>query len=492
MGDQHSFAWTGYRASTTHSRNSSSSFNGLPYHCSVPESNVRSSLEDESESHSCEAPSQNWPSFATRLPPSAPSLDGGEGAGLVYDRSPSPSQFSSLQLSTHDPTTHNTTQHITSNPAYNFTSASNVSYSTHSNFTQFLSPPQSSPVSDSLVTTGPEPPVLYLTDEYKALAEPLSAWIADYLCKILVSPNTKRFMPSLVAFIRSVLWSTMLQPSAIFLALWYLSRFPVDFLPTQPSEDAIALKFRAALFGDGTSDEEACRKLFVCIAMLADRELHDNCFSSATWSEITHISMNELSALDYCSLHMLEHSLWIPQDGVRLHEIMSIQLEYVLSSLPATEIPGAEPTFLIPGERLLPLQHADEDLESDFDFDEDGPLRDEYVPRRMSSFSSRHSSEPHTTVSTPITPCSGACSSCGQQDYLQQQHVEWLSDSACNDITNDHRRGRRQSIRASDAAHSKSVTSMPTAGPSRSPDSKPCPVAQSDYSFSSRQQWLLT
>lgn len=325
----------------------------------------------------------------------------------------------------------------------------------------------------------------------------------------------------------------MLQPSAVFLALLYLSKFPRDFLPHQPSKDKMALKFRRALFGDDDSEDDACRKLFVCIAMLADRELHDNCFSSATWSEITHISMSDLAVLDFCSLHMLEHSLWVApnsyydwlvamrhynsslvpealsaQNGRRYHEIVALQIEHVLSTLASGDNAAKQPTFLKPGEHLLPpeIQEDDEDFELDIDLDEDGPLPEQYVPRRVSS-ASRYSSESRTTVSTPITPCSpacaSACASCDQDYFKQERQHQWLSDSvsrhsyhalSSDTYASSHQSHTRRTSDSLHAAHNHSAPSfLSAAGLSSSPAPRSCPKSRGDFvSYSSRSQWLLS
>lgn len=211
----------------------------------------------------------------------------------------------------------------------------------------------------------------------------------------------------------------MLQPGAIFLALWYLSKLPAEFLPTRGTAEGVALKFRSALFcSDVLTMENACHRIFVCVCMLADRELHDNCFSSATWSEISRVPASNLAVLEYCSLNMLGHSLWIPPptfnawlsalsryhsrlapeqfttpSGRDSHAVITRQLEHVMSAMARqTTEPVPEPVFISPGEQLLPSPAStpsDSDNDSDIDLDLDGPLREEYVPRRAGS---RHSS----------------------------------------------------------------------------------------------------
>jgi len=198
--DQHSFAWTGYRAPTAHSRSSSSSFSisTLSYRCELPESNVRDALEDDTDLHT-EAPA-SWSRFVSHSP-SSPSLDAEVDARSLYeDCSPSPPQFSALQLhptSRYDKFSNNS-NHTSNNSNNNISSSAyasafdrDSSYNHRQLHSQSFSPRSSPRVAavDELVNDTPEPPVLYLTEEYKALAEPMSAWIADYLVKVLSYPE---------------------------------------------------------------------------------------------------------------------------------------------------------------------------------------------------------------------------------------------------------------------------------------------------------------
>lgn len=88
-----------------------------------------------------------------------------------------------------------------------------------------------------------------------------------------------------------MLLSTLLQPSAIFLALWYIVKLPVYFGPTclRP-EHAREIRFRAELLGEAhmALDREAIEsyapfRLVVLGCMLANKWLDDHTFSNKTW-----------------------------------------------------------------------------------------------------------------------------------------------------------------------------------------------------------------
>jgi hypothetical protein len=96
---------------------------------------------------------------------------------------------------------------------------------------------------------------------------------------------------NLVPSIHSLLLSTLLQPSAVLLAVWYIVRLPVYFgaVPLSP-EFTKERTFRAALLGDGyagfetgASEASAAFRLVVLGCMLANKWLDDHTFSNKTW-----------------------------------------------------------------------------------------------------------------------------------------------------------------------------------------------------------------
>lgn len=95
--------------------------------------------------------------------------------------------------------------------------------------------------------------------------------------------------------IHSVLCSTLLQPSAIILALWYISRLPVLFEAQNSGVDLTSseLEFRRELYGDGgfySSSTESSQlesrapfRIALLGCMLANKWLDDHTFSNKTW-----------------------------------------------------------------------------------------------------------------------------------------------------------------------------------------------------------------
>jgi hypothetical protein len=94
----------------------------------------------------------------------------------------------------------------------------------------------------------------------------------------------------LASSIRSLLLSTLLQPSAVFLALKYITRLPV-FVGPMLLDDAHldAVEFRRALLGppdaaDRVEKEvQAPYHVMVLGFMLANKWLDDHTFSNKTW-----------------------------------------------------------------------------------------------------------------------------------------------------------------------------------------------------------------
>jgi hypothetical protein len=102
----------------------------------------------------------------------------------------------------------------------------------------------------------------------------------------------------LSASIHSLLLSTLLQPSAVLLALWYIVRLPVYFDAAVLSADHVKeIHFRAELFGHATENPDrdakessAPFKLILLGCMLANKWLDDHTFSNKTWLVNSHPS----------------------------------------------------------------------------------------------------------------------------------------------------------------------------------------------------------
>lgn len=288
--------------------------------------------------------------------------------------------------------------------------------------------------------------------KYKMFAEPMADWIVSYVwkvCKnsIALPPAVSRYTPSmsgqqpaptapmhLSASVHSLLMSTLLQPSAVFLAMWYIARLPVYFSGFTLGLEAKEWSFRDELLDatggiDGkTLEANATFRLIVLGFMLANKWLDDHTFSNKTWHTICKLPVQSLNKLESLALDILSHDLtispaawrqWLghmfayhvslspppyaqpisrpssnPQSIVRkvIEEIMEAPLTH----------PSSEPVFLSFEQRSKTKLNgaetcADVSHETyDIDLDEDGPLREEYLPRRRvsnGSAKSRRSSE---------------------------------------------------------------------------------------------------
>jgi hypothetical protein len=88
-----------------------------------------------------------------------------------------------------------------------------------------------------------------------------------------------------------MLLSTLLQPSAVYLALWYIVRLPIFFGPVGlGSEHVREMRFRAELLGEThlPHDRDALEsfapfRLIILGCMLANKWLDDHTFSNKTW-----------------------------------------------------------------------------------------------------------------------------------------------------------------------------------------------------------------
>ncbi|KAL0573713.1 hypothetical protein V5O48_008232 [Marasmius crinis-equi] len=273
------------------------------------------------------------------------------------------------------------------------------------------------------------------TAGYRKLSEPLSEWIANFVWKACTTgSNLPSFIPRipttatkgyaasappyLATSVHSLLLSTLLQPSAIFLALWYIVKLPVSFGVTPLNADAKELHFRLALLGDRNDAMESTApfRLIVLGCMLANKWLDDHTFSNKTWHTISNIPVQSLNKLESLSLDIFRYDLTIsPKEWSQwLSHVMSYHLSLSSPSYPQPiSRPSSNPSSIIrmaideiiqapsvanfdpknpqpvflgleerKKERMLKDQ-ANSPIE--FDFDGDGPLRREYVPKRRVS-----------------------------------------------------------------------------------------------------------
>lgn len=274
------------------------------------------------------------------------------------------------------------------------------------------------------------------TAGYRKLSEPLSDWIANFVWKACTTgSNVPSFVsrspiaamkvsptsppPYLATSVHSLLLSTLLQPSAIFLALWYIVKLPVAFGFAPPNMDVRELRFRLALFGDRNSpDREAMEgtapfRLIVLGCMLANKWLDDHTFSNKTWHTISNIPIQSLNKLESLAIDIFRYDLSIsPKDWSQwLSHVMSYHMSLSSPthpqpiSRPSTnpssiirmtleeiiQAPAAcnfdpknpQPVFIGLEERKRErMQKEQATSPIEFDLDGDGPLRKEYVPKR--------------------------------------------------------------------------------------------------------------
>ncbi|CAL1700890.1 unnamed protein product [Somion occarium] len=256
-------------------------------------------------------------------------------------------------------------------------------------------------------------------DDYKKLAEPLSEWMASFVWKVCTTGAYIKHAPprdlpnrhyshappsSLARNIHSLFMSTLLQPSAIFLAMHYIVNLPVYFGPCQLGfHHEKEMRFRQELLGEPHSlldrdDSYAPFRLILLGCMLANKWLDDHTFSNKTWHSISSVPIQSLNR-DWSqwleclkAYHMSLSSPTFPQPISRPstspHMIIRRSIDTLIQANSQWQENPQHPVFLGLDEK----RKADEQLEQvydvdvlDIDLDEEGPLRLEYVPKRRVS-----------------------------------------------------------------------------------------------------------
>ncbi|KAF8897267.1 hypothetical protein BD779DRAFT_1667268 [Infundibulicybe gibba] len=264
------------------------------------------------------------------------------------------------------------------------------------------------------------------TAVYKKLAEPLSEWVANYIWKVCTTGLSLPALfsqpscnppilyddsppPYLASSVHGLLLSTLLQPSAVFLAIWYIVRLPVYFGASGLSADrAKELRFRSALFGDtrpGIDEENteasAPFRLVVLGCMLANKWLDDHTFSNKTWHTISNIPNHALNKLESLALDIFSYDLSVPSRewAQWLSHVMSYHMSLMTPSHPQPiSRPSSNPHSIVPcvsglEDRRRIMLEKEQDMSVDtleIDLDEDGPLREEYLPRRRRGILQSH------------------------------------------------------------------------------------------------------
>jgi hypothetical protein len=234
----------------------------------------------------------------------------------------------------------------------------------------------------------------------------------------------------LAASIHSLLLSTLLQPSAVFLAIWYIVRLPVFFGGSLAADHVKELRFRMELLGDcrGDIDKEAMEasapfRLVLLGCMLANKWLDDHTFSNKTWHSISNVPIHSLNKLESLTLEIFSYDLSIPapawsqwlsdvlqyhlslsspsypqpisRPSANPHSIVRLAIEELIQAPAACDyVPSSsspEPVFLGLEERRKEKSEKEQALAATYidvleiDLDEDGPLREEYLPKRRVS-----------------------------------------------------------------------------------------------------------
>ncbi|KAF5393763.1 hypothetical protein D9757_000268 [Collybiopsis confluens] len=285
------------------------------------------------------------------------------------------------------------------------------------------------------------------TSGYRKLSEPLSEWIANFVWKacttganvpaFIARPRISRSKvyaaspPSyLPTSIHSLLLSTLLQPSAIFLALWYIVRLPVFFDAVTGPEHAKEYRFRVTLLGenqglDREAEHAAPFRLVVLGCMLANKWLDDHTFSNKTWHSITNVPIQTLNKLESLTLDIFAYDLsistgdwsdWlshvlsyhlslsspsrqpISRPSANPHLIVRVAIEEIINAKTCQVDPSqSQPVFIGLEERRREKQEKEQSQKIqvlEIDLDEGGPLREEYMPkRRITGATTTHTCE---------------------------------------------------------------------------------------------------
>ena len=199
------------------------------------------------------------------------------------------------------------------------------------NSIQYGAPPHAATLQyetgDQQLEVAPVPDIVPMpsaTLSYKKVADPLAEWVATFVwksCTTGMSLGTQYtyvhatsiplYMPHIIHrggsnqqhssppppylanSVRSLLLSTLLQPSAVLLAVWYIVHLPVRFGRISFRPDAVKeVRFRLELLGPGewqdsssyqASEARAPFRLVLLGCLLANKWLDDHTFSNKTW-----------------------------------------------------------------------------------------------------------------------------------------------------------------------------------------------------------------
>ncbi|KAF7359584.1 hypothetical protein MVEN_00682100 [Mycena venus] len=279
---------------------------------------------------------------------------------------------------------------------------------------------------DILWAPAPEVVTPSATSGYRKLAEPLADWVAGYVwtaCStgfslpsafsqsLTIVKQRSRSPPSHLAnAVHSLLLSTVLQPSAVFFG-------------------RLEARFRAVLLGNGLDQDvmeaSAPFRLIVLGFMLANKWLDVHTFSNKIWHTISNVPIATLNKLESLTLDIFAYNLSVPSSDwrqwlshlVSYHQLYSplhlqpisrpstnprpivlLALNEIIQATAACNFNSAcpQPVFIGIGgrrrERMEKEQARSVDV-LEIDSDEDGPLREEYMPKRRIRCAGRKASE---------------------------------------------------------------------------------------------------
>ncbi|KAF9534924.1 hypothetical protein CPB83DRAFT_755408 [Crepidotus variabilis] len=344
------------------------------------------------------------------------------------------------------------------------------------------------------------------TTGYKKLSEPLAEWIANYVWRVCttgfdlppaftqVGLNSRTYSAAppnfLTPGVQNLLLATLLQPSAVFLAMWYIARLPVYFgAAPMGAEFSKEAAFRVALFGEDQSGYErealensAPIRLVVLGFMLANKWLDDHTFSNKTWfvidqtcctlrhllipidsdrHSISSIPGPTLNRLESLALDIFSYDLSISnqQWSQWLGHVMSYHIsltapgrpqpisrpsanphmmvrrvidEIMQSRCPIVAADGLpQPVFLGLEDRIRERAEKEAAMSVDvleIDLDEDGPLREEYLPKRRASKQLPHATNKPQFMALPelatikVLPPPAKWSPSGDEPILRERN----------------------------------------------------------------------
>lgn len=217
-------------------------------------------------------------------------------------------------------------------------------------------------------------PMPSATHSYKKVADPLAEWVATYIWKVCttgMSLHTQytggsfhQYPPLPPAYlansIHSLLLSTLLQPSAVLLAVWYIVRLPVRFGRVSLRPDAMKeVRFRLELLDLGEWQDSGCAqaaeahapfRLVLLGCMLANKWLDDHTFSNKTWHTISGVPIQSLNRLESLALDIFSYDLSIaPQEWNKwLDHVLTYHKS--LASVPNPQLisrPSSNPHFVV-------------------------------------------------------------------------------------------------------------------------------------------------